>query len=145
MPGTLEKYLTTSKPRGALDHLSHHQLAQPIPPQVDILVDDVGASRLHAALVHHRDGRLFLIDLKSSHGTVVDGKPVPAHKPVAMNDGSEVLFGRAPQVSTLLEPTQVCCRRSAAGSVMKPRPATGSPRGQFAVGYLLSRCCHGKA
>ena len=39
-------------------------------------------SREHAAIVHHTDGRLFLIDLASSHGTKLDGRPVPKNKPV---------------------------------------------------------------
>jgi hypothetical protein len=33
--------------------------------QVDIVLDDSSCSRVHAALVHHSDGRLFVIDLQS--------------------------------------------------------------------------------
>jgi FHA domain len=35
------------------------------PDAVDISLDEPSASRQHAALVHHEDGRLFLIDLGS--------------------------------------------------------------------------------
>jgi peptidyl-prolyl cis-trans isomerase NIMA-interacting 1 len=35
------------------------------PDTVDITLDEPSASRQHAALVHHEDGRLFLIDLGS--------------------------------------------------------------------------------
>lgn len=35
---------------------------------VDIHLDDNSCSRVHAALVHHQDGRLFLIDLQSVRG-----------------------------------------------------------------------------
>jgi FHA domain len=32
---------------------------------VDVLLTGSGASRLHAALVHHEDGKVYLIDLQS--------------------------------------------------------------------------------
>lgn len=35
---------------------------------VDIVLDGGLPSRVHAALVHHSDGRLFLIDLESVRG-----------------------------------------------------------------------------
>ena len=35
------------------------------PDAVDVTLDEQSASRQHAALVHHEDGRLFLIDLGS--------------------------------------------------------------------------------
>lgn len=31
----------------------------------DIVLDDKAVSRMHAAIVHHHDGRCFVIDLKS--------------------------------------------------------------------------------
>ena len=36
---------------------------------VDIHLDDSSCSRSHAALVHHNDGRVFLIDLQSVGGS----------------------------------------------------------------------------
>ena len=38
------------------------------PDAVDITLDEPSASRQHAALVHHEDSRLFLIDLGSVNG-----------------------------------------------------------------------------
>jgi NIMA-interacting peptidyl-prolyl cis-trans isomerase 1 len=61
---------------------------------VDIRIDDPSVSQRHAALVHHRDGRLFLIDLSSRTGCVLDGYRIPPNKPrlVASNtNGSSVL------------------------------------------------------
>ena len=55
----------------------------------DIVIEDPSVSRLHCALVHHQDGRLYLIDL-SSHGTTVDGEPIKRHKPTKAKDGSTV-------------------------------------------------------
>eukprot|EP00963_Diacronema_lutheri_P008746 scaffold772_cov339-Pavlova_lutheri.AAC.42 len=62
---------------------------------VDVAVDDRGVSRTHAAIVHHRNGRLYLIDLKATHGTKMDGEPVEAHKPTRLKDGSKVQLGHA--------------------------------------------------
>ena len=36
----------------------------------DILLEHPTISRKHAALVHHRDGSVHLIDLGSAHGTM---------------------------------------------------------------------------
>eukprot|EP00983_Pelagomonas_calceolata_P070570 1150842-Pelagomonas_calceolata.AAC.3 len=67
------------------------------PAQSDITLDSETCSRAHCALVHHQDGRLFLIDLgerttSSTHGTQLDGKPVPANKPTNLKNGA-VLSG----------------------------------------------------
>lgn len=59
----------------------------------DILLDHPSCSRQHAALVHHNDGRVFLIDLGSSHGTTVDDARIPANKPSHLKDGSTICFG----------------------------------------------------
>jgi NIMA-interacting peptidyl-prolyl cis-trans isomerase 1 len=63
---------------------------------VDITLDEPSASRQHAALVHHEDGRLFLIDLGSTHGTTLDGVPVAPNKPVQLRDGARLAFGTSP-------------------------------------------------
>ncbi|MEW5317603.1 MAG: hypothetical protein WDW38_008887 [Sanguina aurantia] len=61
--------------------------------QVDFALEDASCSRVHAALVHHQDGRLFVIDLHSTHGTHVDGKRIDEHKPTGLKTGSELRFG----------------------------------------------------
>mmetsp|Transcript_1199 Transcript_1199/g.2880 ORF Transcript_1199/g.2880 Transcript_1199/m.2880 type:complete len:251 (+) Transcript_1199:133-885(+) len=63
------------------------------PAQSDITLDSETCSRAHCALVHHQDGRLFLIDLGSTHGTQLDGKPVPANKPTNLKNGAVLRFG----------------------------------------------------
>lgn len=61
--------------------------------QVDILLDSPSCSRVHAAIVHHNDGRLFIIDLQSTQGTLLDGKRVPPNKPIGLKKGSVIRFG----------------------------------------------------
>ncbi|KAJ9528594.1 hypothetical protein QJQ45_020435 [Haematococcus lacustris] len=62
----------------------------------DIDLHHQSCSRLHAALVHHTDGRLFVIDLQSAQGTFLDGKPVPAYKPTCLKDGATLTFAALP-------------------------------------------------
>jgi peptidyl-prolyl cis-trans isomerase NIMA-interacting 1 len=58
----------------------------PLPPQS-------GASPVHAALVHHQDGRPYLIDLDSASGTRVNGQAIPPNKPTRLYDGAALQFG----------------------------------------------------
>ncbi|GBF97346.1 hypothetical protein Rsub_10993 [Raphidocelis subcapitata] len=92
-----EATLEVRRPGGAVD-------SQPIDAQpwyvigrdasaCDVVLEGGSASRQHAALVHHEDGRLFLIDLQSTHGTSVDGARVAPHKPTVMKDGAVLRFG----------------------------------------------------
>ena len=88
---------------------------------VDFPLTHEGASREHAALVHHEDGRIYVIDLQSvcasllyleptslahtdrwddlpfhvpqTRGTLLNGKPMHAHKPTALFHGSTLQFG----------------------------------------------------
>ncbi|KAK9841327.1 hypothetical protein WJX74_003968 [Apatococcus lobatus] len=59
----------------------------------DLVIPDSAASRSHAAIVHHTDGRAFLIDLKSSHGTWLNGKQLESHKPAWLRNGSVFYCG----------------------------------------------------
>jgi diguanylate cyclase (GGDEF)-like protein len=44
--------------------------------EVDIVVEDGGASRMHARLVRTQDGRYWLEDMHSRNGTFVDGRKI---------------------------------------------------------------------
>mmetsp|Transcript_48159 Transcript_48159/g.92058 ORF Transcript_48159/g.92058 Transcript_48159/m.92058 type:complete len:282 (-) Transcript_48159:120-965(-) len=59
----------------------------------DIHLAHGSASRIHAALVHHSNKRLYLIDLGATHGTTVDGKRAEKHKPVHVHDRARLSFG----------------------------------------------------
>ena len=63
------------------------------PEQSGVVVREEGVAPMHAALVHHSDGRLWLIDLKTEHGTVLDGREVPGHKPQQVRDGALFTLG----------------------------------------------------
>lgn len=59
----------------------------------DVILTHDGASRAHAAIVHHTDGRIYLIDLGSTRGTRMDGKTLEKYKPTQVYHGSQILFG----------------------------------------------------
>ncbi|GIL86207.1 hypothetical protein Vretifemale_14595, partial [Volvox reticuliferus] len=61
--------------------------------QVSITLEHHSCSRVHAAIVHHTDGRLFLIDLQSTQGTLVDGRRISPNKPVLLKDKTRIRFG----------------------------------------------------
>lgn len=46
-----------------------------------------------AALVHHSDSRLFLIDLQTELGTAVDGRSIAPNKPVHIKNGHCISLG----------------------------------------------------
>ncbi|KAG2447282.1 hypothetical protein HYH02_007612 [Chlamydomonas schloesseri] len=71
-------------------------------------------SRVHAALVHHNDGRIFLIDLQSTQGTTVDGRRVPPNKPVVLKDNTRIRFGEL-EYEFVLRCESAAEKRSAAG------------------------------
>ncbi|RMG11656.1 MAG: FHA domain-containing protein [Deltaproteobacteria bacterium] len=56
---------------------------------VDLPIDDDGASRHHASIVHHQ-GRFVLHDLGSTNGTRVNGDPVTRH---VLEDGDRIEIG----------------------------------------------------
>ena len=89
------------------------------PACADVVLADASCSGQHAALVHHQDARIFLIDLQSVRcrgcgavnssppavptegarlgvqrtGTLLDGKRLAANKPTPITNGSRLRFG----------------------------------------------------
>lgn len=63
------------------------------PTLSDIIMEHPSISRQHAALVHHEEGFVYLIDLNSAHGTFVNGDKLAPNKPKHLKDQDEVKFG----------------------------------------------------
>jgi NIMA-interacting peptidyl-prolyl cis-trans isomerase 1 len=49
--------------------------------------------RHFAALVHHSDSRLFLIDLQTDQGAAVDGRRIAPNKPIHIKNGNCISLG----------------------------------------------------
>lgn len=64
----------------------------------DIIIEHPSASRKHAAFVHHKGGKVYIIDLQSAHGTFVGDTQLKAHTPTAITNGTTVRFGASSRV-----------------------------------------------
>lgn len=59
----------------------------------DYVIDDDTVSKMHARFEEH-DGRVFLSDLNSTNGTVKNGVMIDINKPVPLEVGDRIRFGR---------------------------------------------------
>jgi len=55
------------------------------------------ASRLHAAVLQDAEGRKFLVDLKSTHGTFISGRRLAPHEATRWSTGEPASFGSGPK------------------------------------------------
>lgn len=63
------------------------------PALCERVVSDDSVSRRHFR-VGLADGKLFVEDLNSLNGTILDGQPIPAFQPIALSAGQEIVAGR---------------------------------------------------
>ncbi|KXZ55762.1 hypothetical protein GPECTOR_2g1312 [Gonium pectorale] len=92
--------------------------------QVSISLDHHSCSRVHAAIVHHADGRIFLIDLQSTQGTTVDGRRIAPNKPVVLKDQARIRFGELESEYVLR------CEGAAEKRSHAEDPSTAAPAGK---------------
>ena len=59
----------------------------------DFQLEHPSVSRQHAALVHHQNGGVYVIDLKSSHTTAVNGRPLKPYEATLLREGAHITFG----------------------------------------------------
>lgn len=62
-------------------------------PECDIILEHPSVSRKHAAVLHHRSGAVYLLDLNSAHGTFLSGTRLTPHEPTLWPDGASCVFG----------------------------------------------------
>lgn len=62
-------------------------------PSCDIVLEHASASREHAAILHHRSGAIYLIDLGSAHGTFLGSSRLPPREPTLWPEGTACIFG----------------------------------------------------
>lgn len=74
----------------------------------DFTIDHASCSRVHAALLWHKElNRPFLIDLGSTHGTFIGHIRLEDHKPQQVRIDSEIHFGESSRIYIIRERPQV--------------------------------------
>ena len=80
------------------------------PNSCDIVFHDTSVSRQHARITIAADDTMFIEDLKSRNGTLVDGEPVKMKQPLATNTlvsmgtTSFIVFDREGEMQTIISP-----------------------------------------
>jgi len=59
----------------------------------DVTLDHPSSSRTHLAVVHHKEGGVYVVDLGSTHGTFLSGTRLPSAQPVEWPDGEKLRTG----------------------------------------------------
>ena len=79
--------------RHVLDDASVFLLGRQPESVVSVSLNHPSSSRNHAAIVHVKDRGLVLIDLGSSHGTILNGKRLESFVLATITNRSEIKFG----------------------------------------------------
>lgn len=88
-------YLEVMKDREVLDRINldkrKHIFGRQI-PTCDFVLDHQSVSRQHAAVVPHKNGSIYVIDLGSVHGTFVANERLTKDNPVELEVGQSLRF-----------------------------------------------------
>jgi len=94
---------------------------------VDVRLRGDLASRLHAAVLQDAEGQKYLVDLKSTHGTFIEGKKLTPHTPAKWKTGVNASFGLGPKAEVIvLGPTPVGVGDPSASSPPNKRAKTAN-------------------
>ncbi|KAJ9578396.1 hypothetical protein L9F63_005385 [Diploptera punctata] len=81
------------------------------PQMNDFCIDHASCSRVHAALVYHKQlNRAFLVDLGSTHGTFIGSLRLESHKPTQLPIDSTFHFGASTRYYIIRERPQTGAR-----------------------------------
>ena len=81
-------------------------------PAADFQLEHPSISRVHFALVHHRDGGIYVIDLGSGHGTLINGRRLEKNKPTKLEENAKLVAGASQRTYTL--------RRASSANQLRP-------------------------
>lgn len=88
-------YLDVMKDGEVLDHIQLHKRKHIFGRQIptcDFVLDHQSVSRQHAAVVPHKNGSIYVIDLGSVHGTFVANERLSKETPVEFEVGQSLRF-----------------------------------------------------
>ncbi|KAJ3698279.1 hypothetical protein LUZ61_001984 [Rhynchospora tenuis] len=97
-------YLEVMKDREVIDRINldrkRHLFGRQF-PMCDYVLDHQSVSRQHAAVVPHKNGRIFVIDLGSVHGTFVANERLTKDSPVELEVGQSLRFAASTRTYVL--------------------------------------------
>lgn len=88
----------------------------------DIVLDHKSISRVHAALVHHKNGTVVVIDLGSAHGTRVQNKKLARKKPLTIEFGHIIRFGASSRTYRVMPVLSASDSKPPAAAAPAPAP-----------------------
>ncbi|KAL1916832.1 uncharacterized protein VTP21DRAFT_5536 [Calcarisporiella thermophila] len=87
-----------------LDLLSKEFLIVGRLPICDIPMEHPSVSRYHAIIQFSKEGKVFLYDLQSSHGTYINKRPVQPRNYIRLRVGDQLRFGESTRLYILQSP-----------------------------------------
>jgi peptidyl-prolyl cis-trans isomerase NIMA-interacting 1 len=130
---THKAHLTTSNTEVDVSTASSTVFGRDTSAGATIAIDNPSISKRHAAIVHHSDGRIYLIDLQSREGTRINGSRIPPNKPIKLTDGVTVQFGSN-------EPMRFACPEMPSPTV----PEEGKTAQKVRASHLLVKHCRSR-
>eukprot|EP00898_Chlorokybus_atmophyticus_P007492 jgi/Chlat1/7744/Chrsp66S07325 len=109
----------------------------------DVVLEHPSISRHHAALLHHHNGSIFVVDLGSAHGTFISGERIPKEVPSELEDGCSLRFAVSSRVYILRLPPIAPSVRTARKSEDIPVPPVPDPNDADAV-LVYNTICNQK-
>lgn len=93
----------------------------------DIVLDHKSISRVHAVLVHHKNGTVVIIDLGSAHGTRVQKKRLARKKPLTIEFGHIIRFGESSRTYRVMPILSASEPKSAPAPAPELKPIKPAP------------------
>ncbi|ESQ39934.1 hypothetical protein EUTSA_v10000925mg [Eutrema salsugineum] len=107
----------------------------------DFVLDHQSVSRQHAAVVPHKNGSIFVIDLGSAHGTFVANERLTKDSPVELEVGQSLRFAASTRVYILRKNSEALFTRPPLPAEIKlpPPPDPSDEDAVVAYNTLLNR------
>ncbi|CAL9241529.1 unnamed protein product [Arabidopsis halleri] len=103
----------------------------------DFVLDHQSVSRQHAAVVPHKNGSIFVIDLGSAHGTFVANERLTKDTPVELEVGQSLRFAASTRIYLLRKNTEALFSRPQIK--LPPPPDASDEEALVAYNTLLNR------
>lgn len=108
-------------------------------PMCDFVLDHQSVSRQHAAVVPHKNGSIFVIDLGSAHGTFVANERLTKEMPVELEVGQSLKFAASTRTYILRKNVAALFPTLPAGITLPPPPDPTNEEAVLAYNTTLNR------